>query len=500
MAVLPVSTLIDESAGIPVGVPIMLRADVAIVDGEDASVMFRDHLVFSLTGTAGSVIRALESIVDEARTVRELARQSGTNPVDVSMILAVLTSIRRLGLLEYRWGSDRDIGIRPLVDRMVLPAPEIADGAALMLSPFATIHQEGEAIVVESPISAGVLRMPPARAADVIDAGIIDARAPRDVIELLVALDLLVDRSRGHLDLSPTWEPRDLKFQHFSRTSESSLTRGATFRFGRANPPTADAPPTDCERILIPRPDLVVLAAEDPSLTTVLEQRRSIRRQGDQPLSMQQLGAFLFRALAVRRTLDSESPLALVQRVFPMGGAIDALDHLIVSRTGGTVLETGVYRYDKYKHALIRTRASAEQANRLADAASAGWGMNEPAPPSQVVVVTTAKPAQLAWKYESIALRACLKSYGCAVATMYLVATAMGLAPCAVGGGAGALFHEATGIDSLVECIMGEFTLGNVDVAMAPATDCDLTPALAQTESLSPGACVSASPPSSQPS
>jgi hypothetical protein len=41
------------------------------------------------------------------------------------------------------------------------------------------------------------------------------------------------------------------------------------------------------------------------------------------------------------------------------------------------------------------------------------------------------------------------------------VATAMGLAPCALGGGDSALFAEAVGANSLEESSVGEFILGS---------------------------------------
>jgi hypothetical protein len=44
--------------------------------------------------------------------------------------------------------------------------------------------------------------------------------------------------------------------------------------------------------------------------------------------------------------------------------------------------------------------------------------------------------------------------------TMYLVATAMKLAPCALGSGNSALFAEATGVDRRADPAVGEFMLG----------------------------------------
>jgi hypothetical protein len=44
---------------------------------------------------------------------------------------------------------------------------------------------------------------------------------------------------------------------------------------------------------------------------------------------------------------------------------------------------------------------------------------------------------------------------------MYLTATAMGLAPCAIGGGDADLFARAAGTDYCAETSVGEFLLGS---------------------------------------
>ena len=65
------------------------------------------------------------------------------------------------------------------------------------------------------------------------------------------------------------------------------------------------------------------------------------------------------------------------------------------------------------------------------------------------------------WKYESIAYALTLKHVGVLYQTMYLAATAMGLAPCAIGGGDADLFAQATGTDYYAETSVGEFLLGS---------------------------------------
>ena len=56
-----------------------------------------------------------------------------------------------------------------------------------------------------------------------------------------------------------------------------------------------------------------------------------------------------------------------------------------------------------------------------------------------------------------------LKNLGALYATMYLTATAMQLAPCALGGGDSELFCAAAGIDPLEEPPVGEFLLGSLE-------------------------------------
>jgi SagB-type dehydrogenase family enzyme len=77
------------------------------------------------------------------------------------------------------------------------------------------------------------------------------------------------------------------------------------------------------------------------------------------------------------------------------------------------------------------------------------------------LIILTARFQRLMWKYQSLAYALILKHVGVLYQTMYLVATAMGLAPCAVGGGNSDLFAQATGLDYYTETSVGEFLLGS---------------------------------------
>jgi SagB-type dehydrogenase family enzyme len=86
----------------------------------------------------------------------------------------------------------------------------------------------------------------------------------------------------------------------------------------------------------------------------------------------------------------------------------------------------------------------------------------------QVLFILTAPFERLSWKYASIAYALILKHVGVVYQTMYLAATAMGLAPCAIGGGDSDLFAHAARTDCYAETSVGEFLLGSADPAEKP--------------------------------
>lgn len=68
---------------------------------------------------------------------------------------------------------------------------------------------------------------------------------------------------------------------------------------------------------------------------------------------------------------------------------------------------------------------------------------------------------RMSWKYESMAYSAILMNVGTLYQTMYLVATAMDLAPCALGGGNSDVFARAAELDYYTETSVGEFSIGS---------------------------------------
>jgi SagB-type dehydrogenase family enzyme len=234
----------------------------------------------------------------------------------------------------------------------------------------------------------------------------------------------------------------------------------------RLTPPPALLPTPSGEVVDLYRPTPEQLGAEGPRLAEVVEQRRSVREYGPRPITSRQLGEFLYRVARVTGQHEAElkTPGGAVQikfaaRPYPAGGGLYELEvHVVVRSCEG--LAPGLYRYDAMHHRLGQESGRTAELDRLIADAAASAGI--PVENAQVVLILSARFQRIAWKYESIAYSLILKHVGVVFQTMYLTATAMKLAPCALGGGDSDLFARAAKTDYYAETSVGEFLLGSL--------------------------------------
>jgi SagB-type dehydrogenase family enzyme len=144
-------------------------------------------------------------------------------------------------------------------------------------------------------------------------------------------------------------------------------------------------------------------------------------------------------------------------RPYPGGGACYELElYLAVNVCEG--LLPGLYHYCPKKHQLSKLSGRTPEVERLLERAY--YAADERGTP-QVLIILAARFQRASWKYSAMAYATVLKNVGVLYQTMYLVATAMGLAPCALGGGDSDVFVAATGGDYYAETSVGEFLLGS---------------------------------------
>ncbi|MEV3984062.1 SagB family peptide dehydrogenase [Nonomuraea sp. NPDC049758] len=341
------------------------------------------------------------------------------------------------------------------------PAP-LAAGTRVRLSRFAMSRAHQGDLVLESPLSMVRLRWHSDEGWRFM-AGLSAGRAASGLTDAFLHAAGLLELDTGsgfhEPDVLRQWEFHDLLFHSRSRLGRHGEPFGATYPFRGEIPPRPAVRRPPAGRVVgLPAPDLDAVSERDPAFTDVLEQRRSIREYGQRPLRADQVAEFLWRVGRVRSLTDAEGlPYQASSRPYPSGGACYDLElYPLVDRCDG--LAPGIYHYDPLGHRLTGVEARpADLARILGDARSAAGLARSP----DVMFVITSRFQRLSWKYRGLAYAATLKNVGVLYQTMYLVATAMGLAPCALGSGDSDLSARVLGLDRLEESAVGEFMLGS---------------------------------------
>jgi len=146
----------------------------------------------------------------------------------------------------------------------------------------------------------------------------------------------------------------------------------------------------------------------------------------------------------------------LADRPYPSGGAVHELElYPLVTRCDG--LEPGLYHYASADHQLEPVADPGPATAAIVAAARTAAVMSSD---PQIVLVVTARFQRVTWKYHAIAYSLALKHVGVLYQTVYLVATAMGLAVCGLGGGDAAEFAAASGVPYYAEGSVGELVIG----------------------------------------
>jgi thiazoline dehydrogenase / protease len=232
-------------------------------------------------------------------------------------------------------------------------------------------------------------------------------------------------------------------------------------------------PPMSDRIVPLPRPNLGTLMCNDATLTEAIEARKSVREYDDNhPIAIEQLSELLYRTVRVKDIRQVEEYFGenwreaigfnadidygeLSSRPYPGGGAMYELEiYPVVRHCQG--LNQGVYHYDPLNHQLeqiVELENDIFAASGYANASKSG---------AQVLLVITARFGRLFRNYRSVGYALVLKHVGALQQNFYLVATNMGLAPCAWGVGDSDAFGRATGLNYIEESAVGEFTIGSL--------------------------------------
>ncbi|MEQ9368241.1 MAG: PatA/PatG family cyanobactin maturation protease [Coleofasciculus chthonoplastes F3-SA18-01] len=236
-------------------------------------------------------------------------------------------------------------------------------------------------------------------------------------------------------------------------------------------------PPMSDQIVPLPRPNLGALMCNDATLTEAIEARQSIRDYDDNhPIAIEQLSELLYRTARIKDVFvfpEQDDYGDVSHRPYPGGGAMYELEIYPVVRCCGG-LGKGLYHYDPLNHHLEQIVESKDDIFALI-----GYDVSRMRNSPQVLLVITARFGRLFRGYRSVGYALMLKHVGVLQQNFYLVATNMGLAPCALGvADNDDAFGRVAGLDYSEESIVGEFAIGslpnqNVEVSGLESSEVD---------------------------
>jgi SagB-type dehydrogenase family enzyme len=389
----------------------------------------------------------------------------------------ILKSIDSLGFLNYHFSLDEDSQIKlvKLSSHFEYEKFEPQGQNYYKLSKMSLIRKEGTVFVFESPLAKCRLEFNNPAVANLIS--LFEPILINDWINqfqhknelMLLLLEFLYNTECLQLtdekkelkeenlnNPEAYWEFHDLYFHSRSRLGRHNNAYGGTFPFGKKTiiPPMFKKMESKI-RIDLHKPNIQMLMDNDISLTKAIEERKSIREHGTNPITFEQLSEFLYRTNRVSEVVLHEQT-EYSKKIYPSGGGLYELEiYPIINLCEG--IDRGLYYYDPNAHQLALVKEYGTEIQTIVGLSAKTIAM-EGLP--QVTFIITARFQRLAHKYRSVTYALILKHVGVLYQQMYLVATSMNLAPCALGGGDSDLFVKMADLNYMEEASVGEFLLG----------------------------------------
>lgn len=202
------------------------------------------------------------------------------------------------------------------------------------------------------------------------------------------------------------------------------------------------------EVIALPAPSDIQVAAMD--LRQAIEERVSVRRYADTPLTLDELSYLLWCTLGVRRR-DSSYTL----RNVPSAGARHALETwLLINRVQG--LKPGLYRFMALEHQLAVMDLSPD----IAEQVTAGCLGQEFVQTGAVTWIWVAVPYRMSWRYGQRGYRYLHLDAGHVCQNLYLSAASVGCGVCAIAAFIDEQMNGLLGLDGIEQFVIYIAALG----------------------------------------
>ena len=278
----------------------------------------------------------------------------------------------------------------------------------------------------------------------------------------LIHLSLNTSNPTTHNAYENYWSFEDLLFHERSRWGPHNKFIGANFPLDETTPVPSITPTThSIKEIPLSKPQEGMI---DPSFFNTIVKRRSYREFGKKPVSIKDLGLLLWFVLHIKSRHEAHaigrrrSIYEITRRPVPSGGGMHEIEIYLAincSKRLNLVCITIMLKNIAWKCSGIKTNIAINYYQMLHAA-------NLSKTPDTLIILGY-RPHRIAWKYHGIVYSLVLKHVGIIFQQLYLISTALGLAPCALGVGNSRTFQYATKDDFNQEIIysVGEFIVGS---------------------------------------
>jgi SagB-type dehydrogenase family enzyme len=462
-----------------------LKKDIEVTILEGGHLKFSyNSSVLEFSDNSTGVIRAVELLrgngAAQADLIDEVVKIDGLGGLTKYDYL--IKALSNEGFIEYKLKLSKFeyVVLIPQSIHFSFSSLNAKDTDTLYLSKFAYLRYEHEHLVLKSPLGYAKLMMQvPGISTPILELYkgielrkfyVLLSQYGREIIlqllEFIYNLGCLeiVNRNknpvRDRTDSSHFWQFHDLQFHTASRKGRHDNYYGnrSPKKWQEEYSHNAKRKFSSVKKLYTPNLDK--LMNSDITLTSAIENRRSIRSNGTTPISIGQLGEFLYRTARVIKSTDYQSHNVL-RKPYPAGGRAYELEIYPIIQSCKDI-DQGVYYYNPLDHELGLIQNLNDEARILMKSAKQMTDkLNKP----QVLLIVTSRFEHLSKDYGSIAYATTLKNVGILFQTMYLVAHSMGLAICALGGGDSDIFSKLSGIDYYHEGAVGELILGSQPLA-----------------------------------
>jgi SagB-type dehydrogenase family enzyme len=212
----------------------------------------------------------------------------------------------------------------------------------------------------------------------------------------------------------------------------------------------------DRTKPIVDLPPPTSLKVQTVDLVRAVENRRSVRRYADDPLTLGELSLLLWCTQGVKEVRGDTATL----RTVPSAGARHALEtYLLVNRVQG--IRPGLYRFLAVKHKLVEVSRDPSLANEITEACLKQGFVKT----SAVTFIWAAVPYRMTWRYGERGYRYLHIDVGHVCQNLYLAAEALGGGVCAIGAFHDEGLNDAIGIDGREQFVVYVATVGRTPTA-----------------------------------